>query len=703
MSLIQKIRDKATWIIFGAIALSLIAFIVQDAFIRKGSSFSSSSSVGKINGTTITKDAFDKKVTFIEQANGGQGQRDQLVSSVWDYMVGNTVMNQEYDKLGLVITGKELTDILFGDNPPQWMQQAFTNPQTGLFDADAAKAQFKQIQSKSDDPQVANLNEAYILPTIDQSLRQKYEALLTNALYVPKWMAEKMNADNNTIARISYVQVPYATIVDSTVKVSDEEINAYVSKHPKEYEKKEETRAISYVSFDASPNGTDSLTLLNDLSLLKPAFAASTDEKVFVNTKGTELPYYNSYVSKTEIKQRLKDSFFAQPVGGVYGPYVDANNFALAKLVGERSIPDSARVRHILVATHQQDQQTGQLIRVRDDSSAIHRLDSAIALLKSGASYDSVCLQYSDDPGSKEKGGVYDYFPSGQMDEAFNDYAFTGPLNVPKTVQTVFGYHYLEVLGQKGSTTGYKIAYLGKPLIASQETVDGANNASIKFAATTKNQADFNKNAAALNKPALPSQEFKRNDYQVPGVGESRELIRWAYKGDVGDVSEPIQIGDKYVVALITAVNPKGLPPAASVRQMVEPIVRNEKKAQTIIASKMKGSNLQEVSKNAGQAINTADSISFQGFVIPGIGNETKVLGAAFNNQLQGKMSSPIAGSTGVFVIQGEGVSAAASLGSNAETEKMGLLSSLKQQINYRSMNALREAADIQDNRSDFY
>lgn len=703
MSLIQQIRDRAAWIVFGAIALSLIAFIVQDAFVRKGSSVSTSSLIGKVNGNTITKDVFDKKVSFIEQANGGQSKRDQLISSVWEYMVENAVMKQEYEKLGITVTSKELSDILFGDNPPQWMQQAFTNPQTGQFDVDAAKKQFSQIKAKADDPQVTNLYEGYIQPTIDQTLRQKYQSLLTGAIYVPKWMAEKMNADNNTIAKISYVSAPYSMILDSAIKVTDEDINAYVKKHPTEYLKEDETRAVSYVSFDAAPNSMDSANLLNDLSLLKSSFAASTDEKIYLNTKGSEMPYYNSYVSKNEIKQRLKDSFFTQPVGGIYGPYIDGSNFVLAKVVGIKTIADSARVRHILVATHQQDQQTGQLTRIRDDSSAIHRLDSAIALLKNGASYDSICSAYSDDPGSKDKGGVYDYFPSGQMDEGFNDYAFTGPLNVPKTVQTVFGYHYLEVLGQKGSATGYKIAYMAKPLIASQETVDGANNAAIQFSATSKDQKMFNENALKSKKEVMPSQEFKENDFQIPSVGESRELIRWAYKGKAGDISQPIQIADKYIVAILSTINPKGLPSAASVRPMVETIIRNEKKAQALIASKLKGNTLEEISKNAGEPVKVADSISFQGFVIASIGNEAKVLGAAFNKLIQGKISTPIAGNTGVFVIRGEGISAAASLGGSAETEKATIINTLKQQIGYKSINTLRKVAVIKDYRSEFY
>jgi peptidyl-prolyl cis-trans isomerase D len=221
-------------------------------------------------------------------------------------------------------------------------------------------------------------------------------------------------------------------------------------------------------------------------------------------------------------------------------------------MVAKQQIPDSVRVRHILVATHQQDPNAGTLVRVRDDSGAIKRLDSAITLIKSGKSFDSVVVQYSDDPGSKGNGGVYDYFPSGQMDEAFNNFSFTGKPGDTKTVQTVYGYHYVEILGQRGSETGYKIAYLSKPIAASQETDNAASNAASQFGASSRSQKDFEANAKKQHVTVLPSQEFKENDFSIPGLGESRALVRWAYDNKPGAISEPMNISDNYVVAMLT-------------------------------------------------------------------------------------------------------------------------------------------------------
>jgi peptidyl-prolyl cis-trans isomerase D len=371
-------------------------------------------------------------------------------------------------------------------------------------------------------------------------------------------------------------------------------------------------------------------------------------------------------------------------------------------MVAKQPIPDSAKVRHLLVATHQQDQSNGSLVRVRDDSAAMKRLDSAIASIKAGASFDSACIKYSDDPGSKTNGGVIDFFPTGQMDDNFNDFSFTGKTGETKIVHSVFGYHYVEILGQRGTTTGYKIAYLSKPIVASSETDNAASNAAAQFAASSRNDKDFEANAKKQNLTVNTSQEFKENDYAIPGLGESRTIVKWAYENKVGSVSEPENVGDKYVVAIVSAINEKGLASPHAVKQVVEPLVRNEKKAQIILAQQMKGSTLEEVAKNAHQQVQTVDSLSFRAFVVPGLDNEPQFIGAAFNKQIQGKMSSPIAGMKGVFVLKGEGVSGVANMGQTAEMQKTQMEQMLKQQTS-QEVTVLRKAADVKDYRSRFF
>jgi len=238
--------------------------------------------------------------------------------------------------------------------------------------------------------------------------------------------------------------------------------------------------------------------------------------------------------------------------------------------------------------------------------------------------------------------------------------------------------------------------------VASSETDNAANNAAAQFAAQNRSDKDFEANAKKQNLSITASPEFKENDYAIPGLGESRTLVKWAFDGKVGDVSQPENIGDKYVVAIISAVNEKGLSSVHAVQQGVEPLVRNEKKAQIIIAQQFKGSTLEQVSANAHQPVKNVDSLSFAAFVVPELGNEPEFIGAAFNKQIQNKISSPIAGNTGVFVVKSGGVTGIASMGQTPEAQKNQVEQMLRQQAG-NEVSVLRKAADVKDYRSKFY
>lgn len=150
-------------------------------------------------------------------------------------------------------------------------------------------------------------------------------------MYVPKWLVEKTQADNNAIASVSYVYVPYTSVSDSTVKVTDDEIMNYAKKHKKEFERDEETRSISYVTFDAAASAKDSATVYNSLNEIKSDFTNTTDVKSFIAKTGSDMPYNDGYINKSEIKQKAIDSIAKLSVGQVYGPYLDGDKYVLAK------------------------------------------------------------------------------------------------------------------------------------------------------------------------------------------------------------------------------------------------------------------------------------------------------------------------------------------------------------------------------------
>lgn len=647
-------------------------------------------------------------MSYIEGIYKQRGQNMQpgmLNGQAWNFVVQQTILKQELNKLGIGFTAKELADVLFGDNPPQWMQQQFTDPKTGIFDANAARQQFNQIKKNADDPRVQQIQKQFIDPTTQQALYTKFSALISGAAYVPKWMAEKTNADNNSIAKASFVFVPYSSINDSTVKVSDDDINTYLKKHETEYKRDDETRTVQFVNFSETPTATDSAAVRDALTSLKTAFASTTDVASFVVSKNSDVVYNNTFTTKKDLKDAAADTLTKLKDGEVYGPYINNGEYEIAKLVGKRTVPDSVKVRHILIKTQDQGKD------VLPDSVAKKRIDSISIAIEHGANFDSMVQKYSDDPGSKGTHGEYD-FPYSQfstISREFAEAAFYNPVGTKKTVHvansTYAGYHYIEVLSQKNMQDAYNIAYVAKPINASNETINTASNAAAQFATASKDEKSFAETAKKDKLTPISSQEIKKEDYSLNTMGgENRDLIKWIFKNDVGTVSDPFEVGDQYVVAMVTSIDKKGLPSAKTARPLVENFVRNEKKAQTIINTKMKGSTLDDVAKNSGVSVQNSDSLSFQSPAIPNLGFEPKLLGAAFNKNLTSKISDPIAGTAGVFVVKSNGVTALASTGMSVEQVQTNLRRQLQQQQNNGGVfEALRKSASITDNRSDFY
>ena len=696
MSVIQSIRDRGTWIIFTIIAVALIAFILQDGVGRGGSSFSNTTTIGQVNGQKLERAAFEEKLAMQEKMYASQGaQRDQLIGSLWNQEVDRLLIEAECAKLGLQVTAKELSDILFSENSP--LKQEFTDPATGLFKVEDAKKAFAQIKKSKNADQIKMINQVYIQPILEQSLRNKYSVLLQKSAYVPKWMVEKQATDNNQIASASVVFVPYASIADSTVKVTDNDITAYVKAHASAYKKEEETRSIAYVSFSAIPSSADSASVLNEVLAQKQDFTAASDNGSFLNRVGSDLPYYDGYFSKNRMQQSNKDTLVKITTGTVYGPYVDGNAYVLAKMVGVKNWPDSSKVRHILIGTV--DPRSGQ--QIRPDSLAKKLADSIKYAVAGGADFNALVQKYSDDAGSKEKGGVYDYFAQGQMVGAFNDFSFDKPKGTKDVVKSEFGYHYTEVLDQKNFAPAYKIAYLSKTLVATNETVTAASTAASSFVANAKSKKDFEQNALKNNLQILNGVDIKKNDFTITGLGKSRETVRWVYDNKVGAVSEPTEIGDAYIVAIITSIGEKGTMNAAEAKPLVEGLVRNELKAKQIIASKFKGSTLEDFVKSSGFPAQRVDSLSFASPFVPGLGAEPKVIGAAFNKSLIGKNTAAIQGTAGVFAVKPEGIGASASMQDPAAISS-ALLQAVQSNI-FRGFEAIKKSAKITDNRSTFY
>ena len=707
MSIIQKIREKYAALSIAVIALSLIGFILMDALSSRSRLFEGNkNSVGEINGNSIDIAEFDTRVNEMENNYRQQGMdvndemRQQIIEMLWNNQVDETILKAEYKKAGITFSSVDMNDALYGDNPPPVLAQQFKDEKTGAYDANAARQFINSLRKKkADDPQRRYIEQNLIDYLISNGLRTKYSTLLAGSVFYPKWLNDKELAEENGIASISYVTVPYSIIPDTTVQVTDEDINNYIRKRKQEY-KQERTRSFSYVLFDAAPSSSDSAAILNTLTVQKQAFTEAQDAAAFLNANNSAVALFDGFVLKSKMQVPNVDSIQNLPIGGVYGPYLDGGNFVLARMLEKRPMADSVKCRHILIGT--KDAQSGQ--EIMSDSIAKRKADSIMTAVAGGANFATLATQYSTDPGSKDKGGEYEFSSQqfGNLAKPFAEFIFYNGAGSKRVVKTDFGWHYIEVLEQKKVEPAYKVAYFSKAIEPSDETISAANTTATQFASESRDASGFEKNVRKYKLTPRVA-EVKPTEYSIPGIGSARRLVKWIYQNDKGAVSEPESFGNQYIVALITEVREEGLPDAKTIRPQVEAFIRNQKKAAQLISKIGNSRDLTAIATSFNTNVMRADSISFAAPFIPNVGNEAIVIGAAFNTQQQGKVSDPFAGSSGVFVIKTESLGMKPSADPGYAIRRMQKEQSTKGNLAYKSTDALRKSVKITDNRIDFY
>ncbi len=711
MQIIQNIREKGTAIVIGVIALSLIGFILMDANLGSSrSGASGSTTVGKVNGVTVDSKEFADKIKQVEAQYGGRAggaQTNMIRQSAWDQLVAEKLLTSEFEKLGLVFSPKELSAIMFSEDAPQTLKQAFTDKTTGEYDITKVQQWWQEAKKYKGDQRDA-IEAQVIEPIKIQSLYTKYSSMIAAAGYYPTWMKEKESVENKTFANISYVAVPYNVISDSTVKVSDEDINTYVAKHKTLYDQ-EGGRLISYVGFSINPTAADTLKTFQAVAALKNDFASDTNSKVFVSKNMSAKDFEDVYIPRAKLTGSAKDTLATLAPGTVYGPYLDGKDYTLAKMIGSKILPDSIKCRHILIGTA--DRQTGQ--PTLSDSIAKKRIDSVELAIQGGANFDEMEAKYtSDEAAHKDKGVMTFDIATIQNKESFakefGDFLLNEKGETKKVIKTSFGWHYIEILEKKNPAPAYKLAYLAKEITASDETVNAASAQANKLSGEARDSKAFDiyvtKNH--LQKIEAPT-VIKENDYQLAALQDARQLIKWAFDAKVGAVSEPFSIGDQFVVGTVSKIVPAGAPDAASARPQVESTVRNSKKA-ALIKTKLTATPTLEsaaAAYNVQQATAGADStLTFASQIINGVGQEPKVIGAAFNKAYQTKASEPIEGVNGIYVIKvnSTGTKPADTPG-EAANKANERAKTLAQQINSGWFESLKKLATIKDERSKTY
>lgn len=719
MSIIQTIRDKGAAIVIGVIALSLIGFLLMDARsgAAKGLFGGNNRTVGSVNGNDIEIDEFNSKVKNAEAQypNMNESTRQQIMQNVWDQMIGERIVTEQFDKLGLTFTPQEMSSIILSEDAPQALKQAFSDPQTGKYDIEKARQWLRETKKSKNEEQREAVSTQVIEPMRLNNLYTKYTSMIAGSVYVPAWLTAKENEENKSFANISYVAIPYSEISDSLIKVTDADIEDYIDKNKLRF-KQDAGRSVSYVSFSAAPNLNDSIIAKASVMALKNSFAADTNPKAFISRNISAINYFDGYTLKSKLQVPAKDSIIPLPDGGIFGPYLDGGNYVLAKKISTKILPDSIKCRHILIGTT--DPQTGQPLM--PDTVARQKIDSVEKAIKGGADFNALEAVYSTDKVAHKDQGVMTFdlatIQSENFAKEFGDFLLNEQGETKKVIKTQFGWHYIEILEKKSPEPAYKIAYMAKEVVPSDETLNAANVAATKLSGMARDEKAFDRyikenNLNKITPPAI----VKESDYQIGGLQDARPIVKWAFDAKQGEVSEPFSLKDEFVVAVVTKKVSEGLPDAASARPTVEPVLRNRKKAWEIIKKLNNPSTLENaaaVYKKSVLTTGTDSTLTFHALIINGVGNEPKVAGASFNKQFQQKVSPPIEGNTGVFLLKVNSISQKP--GDTPEetvrkrsTRMSELLQGDPQQQRQGALSgsyaSLKKMADVKDQRHKFF
>lgn len=705
MAILNKIREKTVVLIL-VIALALFAFILSGLLDNKDVLFSKSpNTVVTVNGKDISREQFMAQVEARQNPNATQSQ---IMNQVFDAMVRKAVMEAQYDKLGLKVGREQMRDLLKQRyaNSPQFLNAdgVFDESLMNQYIADLKKSspQFYQRWIEGEKEIAAN------------ALQQNYINMIKGATTATVAEGELEYKLENDKVDIQFVQIPFTSIPDSTVSVSKSEIKDYMTKNSSKYEV-EASRNFQYVKFEevASKKDEDEIkdaliTLIKGRELYNettketekaPGFAAVSIENAedFVNENSdAAVKYQDRFLFVNNLSPNLKDSITSLKVGAVYGPYKDGQSLKVTKLLAVKKAYDSLKVRHILIPF--KDSLNPAPGVVKTELQAKKTADSILAIVKKDKSKFSELVQtMSSDQGSLANDGVYDWHPEGTMVEEFNAFEITKNVGDLGVVKTQFGFHIMELLDRKSPKEAYKLATIERKIEPSIETEDAIFREASNFEVLVGDK-DFQEAAKAQNLKVNPVNTVKVLDENIPGAGPQRGLVRWMFEDgtEVGDVKR-FKTTDGYIVAQLTKKNEAGLMNVEDASVTALPEIRKEKKAK-LIKDRVSATNITDLAAAEKQPIKSALAINMKNPTVAGAGLEPVVVGTAFGLK-EGKTSRLITGNKGVYMVKLIKKTPATKL-DNYQSFANQVSTQKATEINTRLYNALKESAQIEDNRA---
>ena len=621
----------------------------------------------------------DNQYEQVKAQSGAQESNEQqsamLANAAWQALIGKYVLTPGFDKMGLRVTEPERMSMVSGQHPSQAFYNAFADPRTGEYNVAAVHQFLSEAEANAQAQQAwAQLNEQ---ARMEREVA-KFLGLIKGGVYVNSLeVANGVNSANNTYAG-KWAGKKYSAVPDSLIQLKSSDIKAYYNSHKNMF-KQTPSRALSYVVFEVSPTDDDMLALEKSVAEVGAQFAATEELKSFVraNRNGK---IADNYVSA---KQLSEEEAKALLDGATYGPVLKNNEWTMARALDTKIVPDSMGIRHIVLPYTQEA-----------------LADSLLTVLKGGADFAQVAAQYSVYDATAANGGEVGVMPfsafSGEFAAALAN-AKTGDIVKIASGDAI---QLMQVYRADKPSKHVQVASITYPVEASAATRRDIHNQAGTFSVNAKGSVEaFNDAAsAAAVTPRIAS--LAQGERTIRGLEDSRDVARWAYGAEVGDVSEIFPVGKDYVIAMLTEIDDNEFAPLEKVSAQIRAQVLRDKKYDYIV-KELSGSTLDEQAKSLGTEVADFDNVTFGAFYVNGPGFEPRLIGAISSTTEKGVLSAPVKGLSGVYVFEVDDIQTSDK--QTAEGEKVRAQAMAESMAQQFSVQAIQQMAKIQDLRGKYF
>lgn len=663
MATLQNIRSKGPLLVI-AVGLALFAFIAGDAW--RVLQPHQSQDVGEVNGDVLSAqdyqsmvDEYAEVVKFTSGTNAlSDDQLNQLRDEVWRTYVNNQLIEAEAEKLGLTVSKEEIKSIINEGTHPLLAQTPFRNPQTGAFDKDMLMkflADYAKMNQGQMPAQYADYYNSlykvwsFIEKTLVQTrLQEKYSNLIAKSL-----LSNPVEAQMTFDGRIDQkdmllAAVPYSSIVDSTIIVTDAELKAAYAEKKEQYRQYVETRNIKYIDVQVTASDEDKAELRKEMDEYTAQLAGATsDYSTLVRSTGSEQPYVDLYYTTRALPSDVVARLDSVAMGDVYGPYYNAldNTMNSFKKLAKASMPDSIQYRQIQVVA-----ETPEKTKTLADSiyNAIKGgADFAEVAKKYGQTGESIWITSANYEGAQVDGDNLKYITA----------VTTGETNDLQNLSLAQGNVILQVTGKKAYKDKYKVAVVKRAVEFSKDTYSKAYNDFSQFIAANNTLDKLVANAEDAGYRLLDRTDLYSAEHSIGGVRGTKEALRWVFSAKPGEVSGLYECGesDHMMVVGLVSVAPEGYRSLAAVQNDLRMQLVRDKKAEKIMAD-MKAANASTFDQYRGLANAVTDSVKHVTFDAPAfvsvLRSSEPLVSAYASVGAMNQLSAPIKGNAGVFVLQ---------------------------------------------------